>query len=113
MPRSAGQARYGPQLARSSSHEIIGPSGSRPRLQARRDHQLLRSAHAYVAVNTLHFYEWLAEAPAANIPEGPPVWICGDRHLGDGGPRGWQWQRVYPDCDLDQAFIGNPGLDVI
>jgi hypothetical protein len=44
------------------------------------------SAHAYVRGNTPKFYEWLAEADNRRVPEGPPVWICGDCHVGNLGP---------------------------
>jgi len=76
--------------------------------------KMARSAHAYVRGNTAKFYEWLGHAPVAQIPEGPPVWICGDCHLGNLGPlsdgRGGIEVQIR---DLDQTVIGNPALDLI
>jgi uncharacterized protein (DUF2252 family) len=74
---------------------------------------MARSAHAYVRGNTERFYQWLAAAPV-RIPEGPPVWICGDCHLGNLGAisDGGEGLEVHIR-DLDQAVIGNPALDLI
>ena len=74
-----------------------------------------RSAHAFVRGSTVSFYEWLAEAPKeARPPEGPPVWICGDCHVGNLGPvadaRGVVEVQIR---DLDQTVIGNPAHDLI
>lgn len=44
------------------------------------------SAHAYVRGSTLKFYEWLDSSTGRSVPQGPPVWICGDCHLGNLGP---------------------------
>lgn len=76
---------------------------------------MARSAHAYVRGNTLRFYEWLACSAAARvIPEGPPVWICGDCHLGNLGPIADGNGKVAIQIrDLDQAVIGNPAHDLI
>lgn len=84
-------------------------------LEARRTLKMARSAHAYVRGNTTKFYEWLAASPAAaRVPDGPPVWICGDCHLGNLGPlangRGSVEIQIR---DLDQAVIGNPAHDLI
>jgi len=77
--------------------------------------KMARSAHAYVRGNTAKFYEWLGHAPVARrIPQGPPIWICGDCHLGNLGPlsdgRGGIEVQIR---DLDQTVIGNPALDLI
>jgi uncharacterized protein (DUF2252 family) len=84
-------------------------------LHARRDLKMARSAHAYVRGNTLRFYEWLADTASARvIPEGPPVWICGDCHLGNLGPIADGKGKVAIQIrDLDQAVIGNPAHDLI
>ena len=76
---------------------------------------MARSAHAYVRGNTKRFYEWLADSPAARfVPEGPPVWICGDCHLGNLGPLADSEGKVSIQIrDFDQAVIGNPALDLI
>jgi uncharacterized protein (DUF2252 family) len=82
-------------------------------LAARRRLKMARSAHAYVRGSTSHFYEWLSKA-SAKLPSGPPIWICGDCHVGNLGPVG----RVAgePEIelrDLDQTAIGNPAHDIV
>jgi uncharacterized protein (DUF2252 family) len=47
-------------------------------LSERRHLKMAGSAHAYVRGNTLKFYEWLKASASGVVPEGPPVWICGD-----------------------------------
>jgi len=76
---------------------------------------MARSIHAYVRGNTAKFYEWLAESDAGrNLPQGPPVWICGDCHLGNLGPLADEAGRVAVQIrDLDQSVIGNPAHDLI
>jgi uncharacterized protein (DUF2252 family) len=44
------------------------------------------SAPAYVRGNTLKFYKWLAASDSRKLPQGPPIWICGDCHVGNLGP---------------------------
>lgn len=80
-----------------------------------RDTKMARSVHAYVRGNTASFYEWLAAAPVARqIPLGPPVWICGDCHLGNLGPLADSDGNVAIQIrDLDQTVIGNPALDLV
>lgn len=77
--------------------------------------KMARSAHAYVRGNTAKFYEWLASSRAANeLPSGPPVWICGDCHLGNLGPLAGPGGRIEVQIrDLDQTVIGNPAHDLI
>jgi uncharacterized protein (DUF2252 family) len=71
------------------------------------------SAHAYVRGNTGKFYEWLAADRRAH-PQGPPVWICGDCHLGNLGPVADADDNVAIKIrDLDQTVIGNPAHDLI
>ena len=71
------------------------------------------SAHAYVRGSTVKFYEWL-ENSRGKMPEGPPVWICGDCHLGNLGPLADAKGRVLIQIrDLDQTVIGNPAHDLI
>jgi len=84
-------------------------------LEAKRTLKMARSAHAYVRGNTAKFYEWLVESPAArHLPEGPPIWICGDCHLGNLGPIANGAGKVEIQIrDLDQAVIGNPLHDLI
>ena len=72
------------------------------------------SAHAYVRGNTLQFYEWLKKHSARSIPQGPPIWICGDCHVGNIGPLADAEGRIEIQIrDLDQTVIGNPAHDLI
>jgi len=84
-------------------------------LDANRTLKMARSAHAYVRGNTAKFYEWLDGSPVVKrIPQGPPVWICGDCHLGNLGPLANGEGKVEIQIrDLDQAVIGNPAHDLI
>src|ERR1700753_1699695 len=77
--------------------------------------KMASSTHAYVRGNTVKFYEWLAESRAADkLPVGPPVWICGDCHLGNLGPLADADGHVDIQIrDLDQTVIGNPAHDLI
>ena len=50
----------------------------------------------------------------SGIPEGPPVWICGDCHVGNLGPVADANGRVRIQIrDLDQTVIGNPAHDLV
>ncbi len=83
-------------------------------LQQRRNLKMASSVQAYVRGNTDKFYEWLGAADSSNIPEGPPVWICGDCHLGNLGPLAdTDGQIAIQIRDLDQSVIGNPAHDLI
>lgn len=83
-------------------------------LDARRNLKMARSAHAYVRGNTVRFYEWLNSSGARRMPVGPPVWICGDCHLGNLGPLGAvDGEVAIAIRDLDQTVIGNPSHDLI
>lgn len=82
-------------------------------LTDRRRRKMARSAHAYVRGSTAKFYEWLEEAPVT-IPDGPPIWICGDCHIGNLGPIASAKGEVQIGIrDLDQTVIGNPAHDLI
>ena len=90
------------------------PSERKPILEERRNLKMARSAHAYVRGNTLKFYEWVVSAKGKLIPDGPPVWICGDCHVGNLGPVANVKGRVEIAIrDLDQTVIGNPAHDLI
>ena len=83
-------------------------------LNATRNMKMARSAHAYVRGNTARFYEWLNSAEAILIPPGPPVWICGDCHVGNLGPIANTKGNIDVQIrDLDQTVIGNPAHDLI
>jgi uncharacterized protein (DUF2252 family) len=84
-----------------------------PRLAELRALKMARSAHAFVRGSTARFYEWLAGESAARLPAGPPVWICGDCHVGNLGPVGRTEGSVVVEIrDLDQTVIGNPAHDL-
>ena len=72
------------------------------------------SAHAYVRGSTVRFYEWLEERGKRAVPQGPPVWICGDCHVGNLGPLADSAGQIHIQIrDLDQTVIGNPNHDLI
>ncbi len=83
-------------------------------LVSTRNLKMSRSAHAYVRGNTAQFYDWLASSEAGEIPAGPPVWICGDCHVGNLGPIASAKGTIDVQIrDLDQTVIGNPAHDLI
>jgi uncharacterized protein (DUF2252 family) len=83
-------------------------------LESSRHRKMARSAHAYVRGNTLKFYEWLEAGAGAKLPQGPPVWICGDCHVGNLGPVADSDGQVEIEIrDLDQTVVGNPAHDLI
>jgi uncharacterized protein (DUF2252 family) len=85
-----------------------------PILNERRGLKMARSAHAYVRGNTTKFYEWLESLKSGTLPDGPPVWICGDCHVGNLGPvANAKGQVEIQIRDLDQTVIGNPAHDLI
>jgi uncharacterized protein (DUF2252 family) len=89
-------------------------AGRRSALEIGRTRKMARSAHAYVRGNTIKFYEWLLSGGGASVPEGPPVWICGDCHVGNLGPLADADGRIDVQIrDLDQTTIGNPAHDLI
>ncbi len=95
-------------------NRTYGPEERALVLERQRTLKMARSAHAYVRGNTLKFYEWLDGLPRGTLPEGPPVWICGDCHLGNLGPLADADGRVEIQIrDLDQTVIGNPTHDLV
>jgi uncharacterized protein (DUF2252 family) len=96
------------------SNKFIAADERSSVLIARRNLKMARSAHAYVRGNTLKFYEWLDGIDGSSLPDGPPVWICGDCHVGNLGPIADRKGRVEIQIrDLDQTVIGNPAHDLI
>jgi uncharacterized protein (DUF2252 family) len=90
------------------------PSARKSILNKQRTLKMTRSVHAYVRGNTLRFYEWLKSSTGKSVPQGPPVWICGDGHLGNLGPVADAKGRVKIAIrDLDQSVIGNRAPDLI
>ncbi len=75
---------------------------------------MAQSAHAYVRGSTVKFYEWLESNSRGQLPEGPPVWICGDCHVGNLGPLADAKGHVVVQIrDLDQTVVGNPAHDLV
>jgi len=85
-----------------------------PLLTAHRYRKMAASVPAYVRGSTTRFYEWLEASDRAALPEGPPVWICDDRHVGNLGPVGSVDGSIAIEVrDFDQTVIGNPAHDLI
>jgi uncharacterized protein (DUF2252 family) len=83
-------------------------------LELRRKLKMASSAHAYVRGSTVQFYRWLEERGEGAVPQGPPVWICGDCHAGNLGPLADADGRIHVQIrDLDQTVVGNPNHDLI
>jgi uncharacterized protein (DUF2252 family) len=99
---------------KTSRDDICKPEDREAVLTERRRLKMAFSAHSYVRGSTLKFYEWLGSTAARSLPQGPPVWICGDCHLGNLGPVADAKGRVKIAIrDLDQTVIGNPAHDLI
>jgi uncharacterized protein (DUF2252 family) len=97
-----------------SSRKSLRPADRASALKIRQTLKMARSAHAYVRGSTVQFYEWLEAQKRGTLPEGPPVWICGDCHAGNLGPVAGVDGRVAIQIrDLDQTVIGNPAHDII
>jgi uncharacterized protein (DUF2252 family) len=97
-----------------SSRKSLRPEDRASALKVRQTLKMARSAHAYVRGSTIQFYEWLEAQKRGTLPEGPPVWICGDCHAGNLGPvAGVDGRIAIQIRDLDQTVIGNPAHDII
>jgi uncharacterized protein (DUF2252 family) len=93
--------------------ETVQPDDRAAALRTMRNLKMARSSHAYVRGSTEQFYDWL-KASSDKAPQGPPVWICGDCHVGNLGPLADSQGRVAVQIrDLDQTVIGNPAHDLI
>jgi uncharacterized protein (DUF2252 family) len=93
---------------------IRNPEDRATVLERQRRLKMAKSAHAYVRGNTLKFYDWLDGLNRGTLPEGPPIWICGDCHLGNLGPLADAEGQVDIQIrDLDQTVIGNPAHDLV
>ena len=100
-------------MAKASS-QIKSISERASELRRSRNLKMAGSAHAYVRGNTLKFYEWLAASDSTKVPQGPPIWICGDCHVGNLGPLADIDGQIDIEIrDLDQTVIGNPAHDLI
>ena len=83
-------------------------------LERERNRKMASSSQSFVRGSTTQFYEWLAESSAPEIPEGPPVWICGDCHVGNMGPVADTEGSVHINIrDFDHTVIANPAFDII
>jgi uncharacterized protein (DUF2252 family) len=83
-------------------------------LSERRNTKMAASAHAFVRGSTVQFYRWLEKRGRLAVPQGPPVWICGDCHVGNLGPVADSKGQIHVQIrDLDQTVIGNPNHDLI
>lgn len=97
-----------------SKKDLVRPGDRCAVLNSKRQTKMAESAHAYVRGNTLQFYEWLKKTPTKNIPKGPPIWICGDCHVGNIGPLSDGNGSIEIQIRaLDQTVIGNPAHDLI
>ena len=106
--------RDGMKKKRVAEAGLVSPKNRQKVLESNRVRKMARSAHAYVRGNTLKFYEWLEAGAGKTLPQGPPIWICGDCHLGNLGPVANSEGRVEIEIrDLDQTVIGNPAHDLI
>lgn len=75
---------------------------------------MAESSHRYVRGSTVKFYEWLEQLRVGALPDGPPVWICGDCHMGNLGPVANAAGQIEIQIrDLDQTVIGNPAHDLV
>jgi uncharacterized protein (DUF2252 family) len=93
---------------------FIEPGDRANTLNANRQAKMAQSAHAYVRGNRLQFYQWLKKHSARSVPEGPPIWICGDCHVGNIGPLADSEGKIEIQIrDLDQTVIGNPAHDLV
>ena len=93
---------------------FVEPGARADALLQHRRLKMARSSQAYVRGNTAQFYEWLRQRKAGDLPEGPPIWICGDCHVGNLGPLANADGRVEIKIrDLDQTVIGNPAHDLV
>jgi uncharacterized protein (DUF2252 family) len=97
-----------------SSKQSVRPADRLAALSSKQALKMARSAHAYVRGSTVQFYKWLEDQKQGTLPEGPPIWICGDCHVGNLGPVAAADGRVAIQIrDLDQTVIGNPVHDLI
>lgn len=90
------------------------PEQRKDELLSLKNLKMARSAHSYVRGNTKRFYDWLGDKQAHSLPEGPPIWICGDCHVGNLGPVANIDGKIQIQIrDVDQTVIGNPSHDLI
>ena len=99
---------------KSKSASLPTPANRLRTLEERRALKMASSAQTYVRGSTLQFYKWLEERGERVVPQGPPIWICGDCHAGNLGPLAAPDGRIHVQIrDVDQTVIGNPNHDLI
>ena len=97
-----------------SRGQATEPRSRASTLRARQALKQAESVHAYVRGSADKFYEWLDRLQPSALPSGPPIWICGDCHVGNLGPLEAKNGEVEVDIrDFDQAVIGNPAHDLL
>ena len=97
-----------------NKESVVRPGGRASALGIIRNAKMAGSPHAYVRGATVRYYEWLARAERGALPQGPPIWICGDCHVGNLGPVGNASGKIEIQIrDLDQTVIGNPAHDLV
>ena len=90
------------------------PDERAAKLAATRQLKMAESFHRYVRGSTLQFYEWLDSLPVSHLPDGPPIWICGDCHLGNLGPVPDRKGKIDIHIrDFDQTTVSNPVYDLL
>ncbi|WP_184227548.1 DUF2252 family protein [Paraburkholderia youngii] len=101
-------------VKKAFSKNFPAPDQRAPLLAELRRHKMARTAYDYVRGGARRFYAWLDSQPPGALPDGPPVWICGDCHLGNLGPVADAAGHVAVQIrDLDQCVIGNPVHDLL
>jgi uncharacterized protein (DUF2252 family) len=97
-----------------NKENIARPAARTSALTKIRNAKMSRSPHDYVRGNTTRYYEWLEGLKSGTLPAGPPIWICGDCHVGNLGPvENAKGNIEIQIRDLDQTVIGNPAHDLI
>jgi uncharacterized protein (DUF2252 family) len=97
-----------------SQQKIIKSADRLTNLVAVQNRKMAASAQAFVRGSTTRFYEWLEASDRRPLPEGPPIWICGDCHVGNLGPVASGDGAIAIEVrDLDQTVVGNPAHDLI
>lgn len=98
----------------SQMDSVVRPTERSEYLKRIQEKKMAVSAESYVRGSTLSFYTWLRNLKHNQLPESPPMWICGDCHYGNLGP------TVSKNDDLailirdfDQTVIGNAAYDII
>jgi len=110
LPPESVVAKY----HRMKRSDLTQPEDRAALLAAVRNRKMAASAHAYVRGTTERFYQWLQASDRRPLPEGPPIWICGDCHVGNLGPvASTDGLLAIQIRDLDQTVLGNPAHDLI